>query len=282
MSDSDSGSVLPGPARRLWRRTRPIGGTRPLGRTLWLTAALVAAFAIYTLLVVDWSPLSSFDVFLNRNYHVHELWPELHTLDHVGQRVFCLPVLGALLIGICWLQRSLRPMVVCAVGVIAINVIVLVLKLWLARGRPLSHEVAFFSGGEMYPSGHTANVVLVYGLAVHLVTYYEGVSRRTRNILIGVVCLCGAIMFTTSFLLRWHWFSDLISGYLIGGAVLALTVGLDRAVPFRRRRLVVVPPPAPRQNSPGAEDGPPAEEAPPAVARSVTEAPLSSETPAGS
>lgn len=275
MSDSHSGSVVPGRTRRLRRRTRPIGGT------LWLTAALLAAFAVYTLLVVEWSPLASFDVFLNRNYHVHELWPELHTLDHVGQRVFCLPVLGALLIGICWFHRSLRPMVVCAFGVIAINLVVLVLKVWLARGRPLSHEVDFFSGGEMYPSGHTANVVLVYGLAVHLFSYYGGVSRRVRNILIGVVCLCGAIMFTTSFLLRWHWFSDLISGYLIGGAVLALTVGLDRALPFRSRRLVVVPPPVPRQNSPG-RDEPPVDNVPPAAARSIPEAPVSSETPAGS
>ena len=154
-----------------------------------------------------------------------------------------------------WRHRSWRPALLAAIAVFSVNLLVLIAKVAMTRGRPVSGR-GFFSGGDMYPSGHTANILVVYGLCFHLIAHYGQISARTKRILLWAVCVLSVVMFTTSLTLRWHWFSDLVGGFLIGGAVLALTVGIDAALPFRSHRLVVLPaavqaarpPPTPAEN----------------------------------
>ena len=67
-------------------------------------------------------------------------------------------------------------------AVFVLNLLVLVLKVGLGRGQPGFADPSFFVGGMAYPSGHTANIVLVYGLAVYLLGRYLRVSRRTYAI----------------------------------------------------------------------------------------------------
>ena len=83
---SDTTTTMPGP-RQTWRVSRE---TRLVRANLTVAAALLVGFAVYTWLVVDWSPFIRLDADLNRNFHVHSLWPELHFLDRVGQRVLIL------------------------------------------------------------------------------------------------------------------------------------------------------------------------------------------------
>jgi undecaprenyl-diphosphatase len=237
------------PPHRRIRRTRL--ETRPIRGNLALSAGLLVAFTVYTLLVVNWSPFISWDYYLNRNFHVHQLWPVLHILDRVGQRAFCLPALGVVILVLTWRHRSPRPVLIAALGVFLVNLLVLIAKLALSRGAPMSGE-SFFGDGDLYPSGHTSNVVVVYGLGYYFITHYGRVGPVVRRILIALLCVLPLIMFCTSLLLRWHWFSDLVGGYLIGGAVLALTVGIDAAIPFRSHKLVVVPPHQPERREPVA------------------------------
>lgn len=213
---------------------------------------LLAAFVVYTLLVVNWGPFIRFDFYLNRNFRVHPLWPLLHVVDRIGQRAVCLPLLAGVVAVTAWRHRSWRPALLGAAGVFVVNLLVLIAKLAMSRGRPLQGE-SFFSGGDMYPSGHTANIIVVYGLCYHLITHYGSVPERLKKLMISTVAVLSVLMLTTSLLLRWHWFSDLIAGFMVGGAVLALTIGIDAAVPFRSPRLVVLPPPdvpAPREAMP--------------------------------
>jgi undecaprenyl-diphosphatase len=208
--------------------------------SLTVSAALLVAFMVYTWLAIEWSPFVSLDHFLNRNFEVRAWWPELHILDRIGQRVVCLPILGVVMAVTAWRHRSWRPITLGVVGVFVINLIVLIFKLALARGRPLSGE-SWFSDGDLYPSGHTANILVVYGLCYHLITHYGQVSARVRRLLVGAVCTLSVVMMCTSLLLRWHWFSDLIGGFMLGGSVLVLLVGIDAAIPFRSPKLVVIP-----------------------------------------
>jgi len=137
---------------------------------------------------------------------------------------------------------------VVAVSVFSLNLLVLVLKVGLGRAEPVSADPSFFQGGMAYPSGHTSNIVLVYGLCVFLLGKYGAVRRHALAVMWGLVMLLSLVMVVTSVTLTWHWFADLIAGLLVGGIILQLTEAIDAMVPedllrggplllFRRRRL---------------------------------------------
>jgi membrane-associated phospholipid phosphatase len=243
-----------------------------------VSAALAVTFVVYTWLVIHWGPFIRLDDFMDRDWHLQSLWPVLTRLDRIGQRAVCLPILAAVVAITVWRHRSWRPALLAGIAVFSVNLLVLIAKVAMSRGRPVTVH-GFFTGGDMYPSGHTANVLVVYGLCFHLISHYGHVSARTRRILFWGVFVLSAIMFTTSLTLRWHWFSDLIGGFLVGGAVLALTVGIDAALPFRSHRLVVLPaavkttePSAAPAVDPSADDASPDVPAQPAALSGTTPA----------
>ena len=92
--------------------------------------------------------------------------------------------------------------------------------------------------------GHTANMVAYYGLCYYLISHYSEVSARTKRWLRYVVVGLSVIMFATSLLMRWHWFSDLVGGLMVGGIVLALTIGIDALLPYHLDPVPDAPTPA--------------------------------------
>jgi membrane-associated phospholipid phosphatase len=207
---------------------------------LLVAGALALAFTVLTWFLAGPPHGSWIDRVLNRQHDISAYTPVLHVLDRIGQRAVCLPVLALITVWVAWRHRSARPVLISVSAVVAVNLIVLVLKIWLGRGAPLAHRPAFFVGGEMYPSGHTSNIIAVYGTGVHLLSRYGDISRTLRKALYGLVALLSVVMTVTSLLLRWHWFTDLIAGFLIGGMILAVTVAFDDSTPFespRRRSL---------------------------------------------
>jgi membrane-associated phospholipid phosphatase len=214
--------------------------SRTLRGSLAVAGFLAAIFVVYTALVVNWGPLVRLDHWFDRDYHVQTLYPVLTRVDRIGQRAVCLPILAIVVVVTGWRHRTWRPAMLAAIAVFAVNLIVLIAKVAMGRGRPLTDH-GWFSGGDMYPSGHTANIVLVYGLCFHLIAHYGDIAANTKRVLLWVVCVLSVVMFVTSLTLRWHWFSDLVGGFMVGGAVLALTVGVDVALTLRSRRLVALP-----------------------------------------
>jgi membrane-associated phospholipid phosphatase len=111
-----------------------------------------------------------------------------------------------------------------------VNLVVGVLKISLGRGQPEAANPSFFVGGMAYPSGHTANILLVYGLAAYLLGRYRQVGRTARLVMWGLVALLSVTMVATSLTLNWHWFADLVAGLLIGATVLEMVVAADAGI----------------------------------------------------
>ena len=194
-----------------------------------LAGFLGVVFVIFTLLAMG--PLSSFDAYFNLSPPPPAWLPVLHILDHVGQRAIAVTILGIVTYRVCRQIRSWRPALLVVAGVLAQNFVVGVLKLSLGRDSPESANPSFFTGGMAYPSGHSSNVIMVYGLLAYVVLHYSNPGRRTRAFLWSLVPVLSVVMVFTSLTLHWHWFSDLLSGLIIGGAVLQLTVAVDRSLP---------------------------------------------------
>jgi undecaprenyl-diphosphatase len=190
-----------------------------------LAGFLGVVFIGFTLLALE--PLMAIDAYFNLAPPSPTWVPILHVLDRVGQRAICLPILGVVVF-LCWRRsKSWRPPLIAGISVFCLNLLVLILKVGLGRGQPAAADPSFFIGGMAYPSGHTANIVLVYGLAVYLLGRYYGVSRRVYAAMWTAVALLSVMMVVVSMSLNWHWFADLVAGLIIGGLVLEVTVAAD-------------------------------------------------------
>lgn len=205
------------------------GWTSEVSSALALAGFLALVFLGFTLLVME--RLMALDQYFNLAPPPAGWVPVLHLLDRVGQRAVCLPILALVVWACCRRQRSWRPAVIAAGSVFFLNLVVLILKLALGRGQPAPADPSFFIGGMAYPSGHTANILLVYGLVAYLLGRYYGVSRREYALLWSAVAGLCVLMVVVSLTLNWHWFADLIAGLIVGGMMMELTVAADAALP---------------------------------------------------
>jgi membrane-associated phospholipid phosphatase len=249
------------------------GWTSEASSAFALSGFLFVVFIGFTLLAMG--PLVGIDAFFNLSTPPPGWRPVLHVMDRIGQRAICLPVLVAATLVCCRYRRSWRPAWLALGSVLLLNFVVGVLKLSLGRAEPGTANPAFFSGGMAYPSGHTSNILLVYGMAVYLLSHYRGVSPRVQYALWAAVSLLSVLMVATSLTLTWHWFADLLAGLLIGASVLELTVGIDATLPaaaFTRAPWKVLASLRPKRSSPEQES--PEQESPEQESRPALKEPV--------
>lgn len=186
-----------------------------LWSTLGFYAVIVAAVWSTSWLVrLDWQ------LMLFRPY---KQWPELHAfLDYfvvLGQRGPTAVLIAAWLGWRCWRQRTLRPLLVLATALLLLNLSVGAAKLGMGREGPhYANDIGaneMFLTGDIFPSGHTANAVVTWGILAYLAT--TPTARRTLSVIAAVFALgVGA----TTVYLGTHWVSDVVLGWAAGLLVL--------------------------------------------------------------
>ncbi|MFF2508288.1 phosphatase PAP2 family protein, partial [Streptomyces sp. NPDC058067] len=116
-----------------------------------------------------------------------------------------------------WRGRELRPLLVFLMALVLLNVSVGAVKLGTGRVGPGRADVIgsgeLFRGGDVFPSGHTANSVVIWGTFAYLA------SRHRRVAVVVAVVVAGVVGLTTVYL-GTHWFSDALGGWAAGGLVL--------------------------------------------------------------
>ncbi|MFF5567502.1 phosphatase PAP2 family protein [Streptomyces sp. NPDC012623] len=185
------------------------------GGTLAFYVAIVAAVLVSSpLVILDWK------IMLFRPY---QQWPDLHPfLDYfvvLGQRGPTAVMIAAWLGWRSWRQHTLRPLLTLGAALLALNVSVGAVKLGLGRlGPHYATQVGsaeLFAGGDIFPSGHTANAVVTWGILAYLATTPR--ARRYLSIMSALVALgVGA----TTVYLGTHWLSDVLLGWAAGLLIL--------------------------------------------------------------
>lgn len=186
-----------------------------LGATLGFYLAIVVAVLTTSWLVrLDWQIMF---------FRPYEQWPQLHAfLDYLvvlGQRGPTAVMVAAWLGWRSWRQHTLRPLITLGVALLLLNITVGAVKLGLGRlGPHYATEIGsaeLFAGGDIFPSGHTANAVVTWGILAYLASTV--VTRRVLSLVSAVVSLSvGA----TTVYLGTHWVSDVLLGWLAGLLVL--------------------------------------------------------------
>ncbi|MFE7119256.1 phosphatase PAP2 family protein [Streptomyces sp. NPDC057654] len=184
-----------------------------------------ATFVVYVAIVVgvlttSWPVRFDWQVML---FHPYKQWPEIHTfLDYfvvLGQRGPTAVAVAAWLGWRSYKQQSLRPLLVLGSSLLLLNVTVGAAKLGMGRLGPHyatqigSNEM--WAGGDIFPSGHTANAVVTWGVLAYLAT--TPLTRRVTSVI--VASLAFGIGMTTVYL-GTHWVSDVTLGWTAGLLVL--------------------------------------------------------------
>lgn len=184
------------------------------GTLAFYIAIVVAVLVSSSLVILDWK------IMLFRPY---QQWPDLHAfLDYfvvLGQRGPTAVMIAAWLGWRSWRQHTLRPLLALGAALLALNVTVGAVKLGLGRlGPHYATQIGsaeLFAGGDIFPSGHTANAVVTWGILAYLATTPR--ARRYLSIVSSVVALgVGA----TTVYLGTHWLSDVLLGWAAGLLIL--------------------------------------------------------------
>ena len=179
-----------------------------IGTSVFYLAVVVAVLTTSRLVAFDWTVMM---------FKPYEHWPSVEAFLNefviTGQRGPSAIVVAVWLGWRSLRTRSMRPLLVLGVALVLLNMSVGAVKISMGRLGPHYAHVAgsneLFFGGGIFPSGHTANAVVTWGVVAYLATR----GRRTGAVLAGFM---GVSVGLTTVYLGTHWVSDVLSGWAAG------------------------------------------------------------------
>lgn len=158
----------------------------------------------------------------------HAAWmPAVQCVTQLGHLDW-MAALGALM----WLWLLYRRAWLLAgawvLGVAGVGLWVRIIKHAVARERPVMHWV--LEQGYSFPSGHSAGTLMCYGMLawIVMVLAWPAKPRWVVAVAFGLVLVVGV----SRVLLGVHYASDVLAGWLLGGAWLALVLGASDIARF--------------------------------------------------
>jgi membrane-associated phospholipid phosphatase len=198
------------------------------------SAALFIGFLLVTHQVIINGPLIEIDKWL------HDLdRPKfegvtgfiIRRLDDLGLRSVTATVLLIAAFYIARRFKTWRPLNLAILSLICLNLVVGFFKFWLGRTKPKVGIDLLHFGGMSYPSGHASNALLTWGVLAYLIYRYAHVDRYQGRLASAGVATISLTVCVVSLVRDTHWFSDLLGGLFVGGALLVLVIAVDRYYP---------------------------------------------------
>ncbi|WP_406417179.1 phosphatase PAP2 family protein [Streptomyces sp. NBC_01614] len=190
-------------------------------RVVLFTSTLAFYVAIvWAILITSWLVRLDWQVMFFRPY---QQWAEIHAfVDYyvvLGQRGPTAVMVAAWLGWRSWRQHTLRPLLALGVSLLLLNVTVGAAKLGMGRLGPHyattvgSNEM--WLGGDIFPSGHTANAVVTWGILAYLAS-----TPRARRWLSALSAVTSLGVGLSTVYLGTHWLSDVLLGWAAGLLIL--------------------------------------------------------------
>jgi membrane-associated phospholipid phosphatase len=226
---------------------RPTGGdARYERRSVLLAGALLLVGIPFGLLVhqvVEDGPLTSLDErsarWLHERVADHDVVvPLMRAVTWLGSSAFLVVVMG---IAALWLLRRGQRRLALFVVVVALGggAVSSLVKLAVGRPRPVLDEPLATAFGKSFPSGHSMSSLVCFGAL--LVVFLPFVARRWRRLAVVGTGLLVLAIGLSRLVLGVHYLSDVLGGYVLGGAWLAGSVALFETWREERGRAPTAP-----------------------------------------
>lgn len=125
-------------------------------------------------------------------------------------------------------RRSWTPVVLIVAAGVGSLLMTVAGKVLIGRDRPpITDAVPPFEVSASFPSGHTLNAVAILGIIAYLLV----LRRRTawaRAAIIAAAVVASLLVAASRVYLGHHWVTDVIAGWLLGAAWLALVITAHR------------------------------------------------------
>lgn len=157
-------------------------------------------------------------------------------VDDLGLRWFTATILLITAMLISRRFKSWRPLNLSFLSLIFLNVFVGAAKIGFGRCKAREDfEVCMFTDGMAYPSGHISNAIVTWGLFAYIIFRYTHRAPFEGFKLYWLAAVVTVAVGFASLIRNTHWFTDLLGGIFIGGAILVLVVAIDRFIPSKRQ-----------------------------------------------
>jgi membrane-associated phospholipid phosphatase len=140
-----------------------------------------------------------------------------------------MPILALIAIAILALRRrSWTPVILVVAAGAGSLAMTIAGKDIIDRHRPLHIDaIPPFESSPSFPSGHTLNATVIAGVVAYLILLRRRtVAGRTVTVVAAVVIAIAVGL--TRILLGAHWFTDVLAGWLLGAAWLAIVITAHR------------------------------------------------------
>jgi undecaprenyl-diphosphatase len=133
-------------------------------------------------------------------------------------------------------RRSVTPVLLTVAAGVGSLLMTIAGKDIIDRHRPrLVDAIPPYEHSPSFPSGHTLNAVVICGVLTYLVLLTQR-SAGVRAALVAATVLVAVAVGLSRVLLGAHWLTDVVAGWLLGGAWLALVITAHRLYLTARRR----------------------------------------------
>ena len=206
--------------------------------TTWSIVALISAAGFGLLL---WSVLAHTGLTLAdpgvatfvADHRLSWLTPLMQLVTWLGSSFFIIP-LGIAVGGYLWLRRhTWRPLFMLAAAFLGAAGLYDIVKPAVGRARPAAAlQVGGPDVGRAFPSGHATQSISFYGmLAVVLIIWYA--PRHRVRIALGAAIIT-LVVGASRIYLGVHWLTDVLGGYTLGLAWLAVVIVTTILIEGRR------------------------------------------------